>query len=147
MNALAKSIALAEPENNLGDFLFFSRQIVELLNKAMVSGLAPNFIEKLLTLCANLHPHQNHSLGNLQTNDPLSKREMDVLELIAEGMTNQEIAQELYLSKNTIKSHSSKIYQKLNVNNRNQAVSKARLLGILPQNMPHNLPVRPHFTR
>ena len=67
---------------------------------------------------------------------------MDVLKLISEGLTNQEIAQRLYLSTNTIKSHSIKIYRKLNVNNRNQAVSKARLLGILPssqgQDYPHD---------
>jgi LuxR family maltose regulon positive regulatory protein len=51
-------------------------------------------------------------------------------------MTNQEIAKKLFLSTNTIKSHSIKIYRKLNVNNRNQAVSKARLLGILPGRPP-----------
>jgi LuxR family maltose regulon positive regulatory protein len=64
--------------------------------------------------------------------DPLSPREMDVLSLISKGMSNQEIANALFLSKNTIKSHNINIYRKLNVNNRNQAVCKAQLLGILP---------------
>jgi LuxR family maltose regulon positive regulatory protein len=132
LNALAKSIAFAEPENNLGDFLFFGRQISELLYQAMASGLAPDFIGKLLSLSIDQQPGRPHP-GDSQAIDPLSKRELDVLALIAEGMTNQEIAKKLYLSKNTIKSHSIKIYRKLNVNNRNQAVSRARLLGILPQ--------------
>jgi LuxR family maltose regulon positive regulatory protein len=65
--------------------------------------------------------------------EPLSNRELEVLSLIAEGCTNQEIAQELYLSLYTIKSHARNIYSKLGVKNRTEAVAKARLFGLLPQ--------------
>jgi len=55
-----------------------------------------------------------------------------VLQLIAEGLTNQEIVKRLYLSLNTIKVHTRNIYSKLDVNSRTQAVAKAKSLGLLP---------------
>ena len=64
--------------------------------------------------------------------EPLSEREIEVLELIAEGLSNREIAQKLYLSISTIKAHTFNIYGKLDVHSRTQAVAKARTLGILP---------------
>ena len=63
--------------------------------------------------------------------EPLSDRELDVLKLIAEGLTNQEIASNLYLSLNTVKAHTRNIYGKLNVNSRTQAIAKAGTLGLL----------------
>jgi LuxR family maltose regulon positive regulatory protein len=64
--------------------------------------------------------------------EPLSARELDVLELFAEGLTNQEIAARLYLSLNTVKAHSRNIYGKLGVHSRTRAVAVARVLGLLP---------------
>jgi LuxR family maltose regulon positive regulatory protein len=63
--------------------------------------------------------------------EPLSQRELEVLQLIAEGLSNREIAQELVLSVNTIKVHTYNIYGKLNVHSRTQAVARARALGLL----------------
>jgi LuxR family maltose regulon positive regulatory protein len=62
----------------------------------------------------------------------LSAREMEVLALIAEGKSNQEISAELYLALNTVKRHAYNIYAKLEVKKRTQAVSKARQLGLIP---------------
>lgn len=64
--------------------------------------------------------------------DPLSEREIEVLQLIAEGFTNREIADRLYLSLHTIKVHVRNIYSKLSVSSRTQAVARARELEILP---------------
>jgi LuxR family maltose regulon positive regulatory protein len=64
--------------------------------------------------------------------EPLSERELEVLELIAKGLTNPEIASRLYLSPNTVKAHTRNIYGKLNVHNRTQAVATARIVGVLP---------------
>lgn len=61
----------------------------------------------------------------------LSDRELEVLQLLAEGLSNQEIADRLFVSVNTTKTHISKIYQKLNVSRRTQAVQKARDLAII----------------
>jgi LuxR family transcriptional regulator, maltose regulon positive regulatory protein len=65
--------------------------------------------------------------------EPLSPRELEVLGLIAAGMSNPEIAAHLYLSVNTMRAHTTHIYQKLDVHNRVQAVSRARQLGLLPE--------------
>jgi LuxR family maltose regulon positive regulatory protein len=64
--------------------------------------------------------------------EPLSGRELQVLHLIAQGRTNQEIAQQLVVARGTVKAHASHIYRKLDVANRTEAVAHARQLGILP---------------
>jgi len=63
--------------------------------------------------------------------EPLSQRELEVLQLIALGKTNQEIARQLIVSPGTVKAHSASIYRKLDVANRTEAVARARQLGIL----------------
>ena len=62
---------------------------------------------------------------------PLSDREREVLEAIASGATNREIAGELYLSPHTVKEHTSSLYRKLGVRNRAEAVQKAQRLGLI----------------
>lgn len=62
----------------------------------------------------------------------ISKREWEVLALMAKGLSNQEIADQLFVSLNTVKTHSSRIFEKLEASRRTQAISKAKALGILP---------------
>ncbi|MGY4538222.1 NarL family two-component system response regulator LiaR [Mucilaginibacter sp. UYNi724] len=62
----------------------------------------------------------------------LSKREMEVLQLMADGLSNQGIAEKLFVSLNTIKTHTSKVFEKLEVQRRTQAVDKAKKLNIIP---------------
>lgn len=62
----------------------------------------------------------------------ISKREFEVLELIASGLSNQEIADKLFVSVNTIKSHSSNLFQKLDVSRRTQAIQRAKELRLIP---------------
>jgi NarL family two-component system response regulator LiaR len=61
----------------------------------------------------------------------LSPRELEVLHLMAEGLSNQEIASRLFVSLNTIKTHSSKIFEKMDVRRRTQAIDKAKKLNII----------------
>jgi len=61
----------------------------------------------------------------------ISDREFEVLELMAKGLSNQEIGDELFISISTVKTHSSKLYEKLDVSRRTQAVQKARELQLL----------------
>lgn len=86
------------------------------------------FIEKeiLVPVQGKFEPDQNRlrSLG-------ISEREMDVLKLVAEGLSNQEIAERLFVSPNTIKTHTSNLFLKLEVNRRTQAVQKAKLLRLI----------------
>lgn len=62
----------------------------------------------------------------------LSRRELEVLELMATGLSNQEIAAKLFVSLNTIKTHTSKVFEKLDVKRRTQAVEKAKRLSLIP---------------
>jgi len=62
----------------------------------------------------------------------LSKRELEVLQLMAEGLSNQEIAERLFVSLNTIKTHSAQIFEKMEVKRRTQAVDMAKRLSIIP---------------
>lgn len=62
----------------------------------------------------------------------ISERECQVLELLAEGHTNQQIAERLFVSANTVKTHLAHLYQKLSVSRRTQAVNKARELRVIP---------------
>ncbi|MVN92109.1 helix-turn-helix transcriptional regulator [Mucilaginibacter aquatilis] len=64
-----------------------------------------------------------------QTN--MSRRELEVLELMAEGLSNLEIAGKLFVSLNTVKTHSARLFEKLDVKRRTQAVDKAKRMGIL----------------
>jgi predicted ATPase/DNA-binding CsgD family transcriptional regulator len=84
--------------------------------------------------------------------DPLTSREMDILGLLAEGLSNREIAQKLVIAPGTVKWYNKQIFSKLNVHSRKQAVEKSRNIGILPAqpsvpghalpSIPHNLPVQ-----
>ena len=63
--------------------------------------------------------------------EPLSDREREVVALVADGLTNREIAQKLFIAESTVKSHLNHIYGKLDVRNRTQAVAQARALHLL----------------
>lgn len=62
----------------------------------------------------------------------LSKRELEVLQLLAEGLSNNEIASRLFVSLNTVKTHTSRLFEKLDVKRRTQAVEKAKRLSLIP---------------
>jgi two-component system, NarL family, response regulator LiaR len=62
----------------------------------------------------------------------ISKRELEVLQLMSEGYSNFEIAEKLFVSLNTIKTHSSKLFEKLEVKRRTQAIEKAKRLSLMP---------------
>ena len=62
----------------------------------------------------------------------ITKRELEILQLIAEGMSNREIAEKLFVSENTVKTHSSRLFDKLSAKRRTQAVQKGKELGLIP---------------
>lgn len=69
------------------------------------------------------------------TERKISKRELEVLTLMAEGLSNQEIAERLFVSLNTIKTHSAKLFEKLEVKRRTQAIETAKKLQLLPNTL------------
>ena len=79
-----------------------------------------------------VYPNDNFVLNETALAElNLSKREVEVLQLMASGLSNQEIAARLFVSLNTVKTHSSNLFWKLEVERRTQAVDKAKKLGII----------------
>ena len=109
--------------------------MAHLLYEALSHGIAPDYVQRLLAAFLQIETEPSIPPGPQFPDgdwiEPLTERELDVLKLIAEGLINQEIGDKLFLSLNTIKAHTRSIYGKLGVNNRTQAVSKARSLGII----------------
>ncbi|MDX1414165.1 MAG: LuxR C-terminal-related transcriptional regulator [Candidatus Promineifilaceae bacterium] len=133
---LSKALTLAEPQGFVRIFVDEGRPMAHLLYQALSRGIAPQYIPQLLA-AFDLAPLERanpleEEISQVGMVEPLSDRELEVLQLIAEGLSNPQIALRLYLSLNTVKVHSRNIYGKLDVHSRTQAVSKARALGILP---------------
>jgi LuxR family maltose regulon positive regulatory protein len=131
LNAFEKAVKLAQPEENVGDFLVMGRTLAPVLKLASKHANLGEYSSRLINLLQLEAVHKTRSSERETGSSTLSQRELDVLSLIEDGLTSREIAEALYLSRNTIKSHRSSIYRKLNVGTRDQAISKARMLGIL----------------
>ncbi|MFN2219829.1 MAG: LuxR C-terminal-related transcriptional regulator [Anaerolineae bacterium] len=133
---LEKALSIGEPEGFARVFVDEGPPMARLLYEALSRGIAPDYVRRLLAAFPTTEPEQ---AGPLQTQvpqpdliEPLSDRELEVLQLISEGLTNREIASRLFLSLNTVKAHSRNIYGKLEVHNRTEAAARARALGLLP---------------
>jgi LuxR family maltose regulon positive regulatory protein len=136
LRSLAYAMELAEPDGYLLSILELGEEIAPLLYKAIQKGIQPEYASRLLeglkeTLTNPLaRPQVQQGQANIYT--PLRTREIEVLKLVADGHTNKEIAHELHISLRTVKFHMTSILTKLEVENRMQAVSKAKVLGIIP---------------
>lgn len=139
ISVIAQCLVFAAPEGYIRIFVENGSQMAGLLRKALQFNVQPEYAGKLLTEISNDQARKRASNTLRFAEDAeesgliesLSKRELEILALIAEGSTNQEIAQELVLSLYTIKSHVRNIFSKLGVKNRTEAVARARLLGLL----------------
>jgi LuxR family maltose regulon positive regulatory protein len=136
MATLSKGLSLAEQGGHLRIFVNEGPPMARLLYEALSRQISPDYVRRLLaafpmTTTEAPEPTKSH-LAELELVEPLSERELEVLELLAEGLTNREIASRLFLSLNTVKAHTRNIYGKLGVHNRTQAVVRARALGALP---------------
>jgi len=135
LSILEHAIRLAEPENFIRIFVDEGPPMARLLYEALSRGIASDYVRRLLAAFPVAEPEQaDPSKIQIPTSElvePLSERELEVLQLIAEGLSNQEIATRLFLSLHTIKTHTRNIYSKLNAHNRTEAVARARTVGIL----------------
>jgi LuxR family maltose regulon positive regulatory protein len=129
INTLERALVLAEPEGYIRTFVDEGAPLAHLLRQAASRGISPEYVNKLLAAFAeatDTAPAMPQPLV-----EPLTERELEVLALIAAGMTNQEIAQALTITLGTIKRHLHNIYGKLDVRNRTEAVARARELRLL----------------
>jgi LuxR family maltose regulon positive regulatory protein len=135
MTALENALTLAEPGRFIRTFVDEGPSMAQLLLEAVARDIMPEYAQRLLAAFPASEPAQADAVSDhtpeTELIEPLSEREVEVLHLIAERLTNQEVASRLFLSLNTIKAHARNIYDKLGVNNRTQAVARARALGIL----------------
>jgi LuxR family maltose regulon positive regulatory protein len=146
MAALQRALTLAESGGFFQVFVDEGPSMGLLLHEAASRGMAPDYARRLLVAFPVTQPASAVSsvpyVGPPPSDDPrpppsplvepLSQREIEVLELIAEGLTNPEIAARLYLALNTVKAHTRNIYGKLDVHSRTQAIARSRQLGLLP---------------
>jgi len=131
---LGDALDLAESGGFIRTFVDEGPPMACLLYEALSRDIAPDYVQRLLKAFPVDEPEKVDSAPHgtdSELIEPLSEREIEVLQLIAEGLTNQEISSRLYLSLNTVKAHTRNIYGKLGVNNRTQAGARARALGIL----------------
>jgi LuxR family transcriptional regulator, maltose regulon positive regulatory protein len=108
--------------------------MAQLLSESAALGIKSDFAGKLLAEFGA----QGQKTGDKpilspapSLSEPLSQRELEILHLIAQGLSNREISQQLFLALNTIKGHNQKIYSKLYVQSRTEAIARARELGLL----------------
>jgi LuxR family transcriptional regulator, maltose regulon positive regulatory protein len=138
---LEHALALAEPECYLRIFLDEGEPMRLLLRDLQSSfekgsGDRSRSFQKYVNelLSSFNRPIQKQSLasrGNSELIEPLTGRELEILRLISEGHSNTEISQRLYLALSTVKGHNLRIFNKLQVQNRTEAVARARELGLI----------------
>jgi LuxR family maltose regulon positive regulatory protein len=127
--ALTRALTLGEPEGYLRIFLDEGAPMAELLRRAGSHGIASKYVVKLLSEFsqdAGAAPASQQPLI-----EPLTDRELQVLRLLAEGLSNRAIAERLVVALGTVKSHTASLYRKLDVTSRTQAVARATELGLL----------------
>ncbi len=126
LRTLEKALLLAEPEGYMRVFLDEGHPIYELLD-AIYHQEGPSPKEYVGKLLAAFPDYQLEST----LSEPITKREQEILGLIASGLTNQQIAEKLYLATGTVRAHTANIYRKLDVSSRTQAVARAKELNLL----------------
>ena len=140
LTSLKGALDIAEPGGFVRIFVDEGERMLQLLRQAATQGIAPAYVRQLIaafdsSVQKDLEGSPGHasvpSAAIQPLVEPLSERELDVLRLLATGMSNPEIAQALYVATSTVRSHLKNIYSKLNVHKRWDAVHRAEELGLL----------------
>jgi len=134
VHLLVEALALAEPGGFVRLFVDEGPPMAHLLSEAATQSIMLDYTGKLLAVfkAEEQEREDNSSQPAVQPLlEPLSQRELEVLHLIAQGLSNQEISERLFLALDTVKGHNRKIFGKLQVERRTEAVARARELGLL----------------
>jgi LuxR family maltose regulon positive regulatory protein len=137
---VARALELAEPEGFISIFLEKGQPVAELLatllKRRMPGSVKVSYVQQILAVFPKAQPVATVPSRavdpDLAPIEPLTPREMEVLQHIAAGDSNQVIADKLVITLSAVKKHTGNIFNKLNVSNRTQAVARARLVGLLP---------------
>jgi LuxR family maltose regulon positive regulatory protein len=134
---LGEALALAQPGGFVRAFVDEGPAMAQLLAHAAARAVVPEYTARLLAAFAADAPQPDDkprppALTRAQPLiEPLSERELEVLRLIADGLSNQEIGERLFLALDTVKGHNRHIFDKLQVQRRTEAVARARELGLI----------------
>jgi LuxR family maltose regulon positive regulatory protein len=135
LNVLRRALSLGEPEGYVRTFVDEGEAMAQLLREAASGGIAPGYVSRLLAV---FEVEEHGPLGEAGTPqaeeplaEPLSDREMQVLRLLNTSLSSTEIAEEMVVSVNTVRSHIRSIYGKLGVHSRYEAVARARELNLI----------------
>lgn len=132
---LIDALTMAQPEGFRRIFLDKGKRLIPLLHMAASKQVFPVYTRSLLAMFEGAMPTppvpSSPDLNTSSLVEAVSEREIEVLHLLADGRTNQEIAQVMFVSVNTVKSHLKSIYGKLGVHNRREAVAQARLQHLI----------------
>ena len=137
VHLLHDALVLAEPGGFIRIFVDEGRPMARLLAEAVARGMMPAYTGRLVAAFeaekepkAGEYPLLSHH-SSQPLIDPLSQREFEVLQLIAQGLSNREICERLFVALDTVKGHNRKIFDKLQVQRRTEALARARELGLL----------------
>jgi LuxR family maltose regulon positive regulatory protein len=136
VSTLTQALALAEPEGYVRTFVDEGPEMAALLSEVLEAQqrgrlhppVPAHYFRKLL---AALEQDASHIAPGAKLPEPLSDRELEVLALVDAGRTNQEIANELFVAKSTVKTHIKNIHHKLDARSRTQALARARELDLI----------------
>jgi LuxR family transcriptional regulator, maltose regulon positive regulatory protein len=142
LSTFGNALTLARPEGYVRTFIDEGEPVERLLKQAVEEGIEGEYAARLLAAIQHRETGKQRAMqagagkaysasDDRDLIEPLSERELEVLKLVALGLTNPEIAEKLVISLSTVKGHTANIYGKLGVNKRTQAVAKARQMGIL----------------
>jgi LuxR family maltose regulon positive regulatory protein len=133
---LKKALSLAEPGGFIMMFVSKGKHVAELLEEICTvnkrdhnvakAGFSLSYAKKILSAFKSGKPPKIEGLM-----DPISERELEILHLITAGLSNREIAEKLFISLNTVKTHTKNINSKLNVTSRTKAAARAKELGVI----------------
>jgi LuxR family maltose regulon positive regulatory protein len=140
--ALKQAVALAQPGGFIRAFVDLGPRMARLVGKLAQSNAGSSYVRQVLEACVSSswpdHPKPRPgslprwpSIGRSALAEPLTEREQEVLELLAQRLSAKEIAQHLVISDRTVKRHCANIYLKLGVGTRKEAVATAIAEGIL----------------
>ena len=125
--SLQRALTLAEPEGYIRIFVDEGPPMASLLRAVAKQGTARNYVRRLL---AAVNKTKDSTPAKQGLIEPLSERELDVLRLLGTDLDGPDIARELIVSLNTMRTHTKNIYAKLGVNNRRAAVRRAKELDL-----------------
>ncbi|MFN2131169.1 MAG: LuxR C-terminal-related transcriptional regulator [Anaerolineae bacterium] len=144
LGVLERALAIGEREGYVRVFVEQGAPMATLLQQAAARGLSPDYARKLLATLWTAEAGRTSAPTSLAAAppvpaslradsliEPLTARELEVLQLLGEGRSNQDICSALVITLNTVKKHTSNIYSKLSVHSRTQAVVRAQELGLL----------------